>query len=70
MKARKKPVMSGSRTEQIQRELDRVALDLRHALGAATEVGLARQRVAQRLDPQRLDRGPIHHGLYAVRRAL
>ena len=57
MNARKKPVMSGSRTRSSQRELHGVALDVRHALGAAAIVDLARQRarsVERRLIAQRM----------------
>ncbi len=36
--------------QQIERELDGVALDVGHALGAAALVGLARQRLSQRVD--------------------
>jgi hypothetical protein len=36
--------------QEIQGELYSVTLDVRHAFGAAPEVGLARQRFAQRRD--------------------
>ena len=43
MNARKKPATSGSRDQQIERQLHGIALDVRHALGAPAVVDRARE---------------------------